>query len=217
MSQVQQWFEASTVISRNDMVLVVPKGNPKQVKSIEDLARPELRVGLAHPVNSALGALTDDSAEETAAARQGLRPRPEAPDRAHRRRPRPGEPAARRGAGPDRRLPQQRAEQPGKRREVSGHRRDGICPRRGHPALRGGQGLAAQVSHAAAAGGDPLARRRKRSFRQVGLPVDRGRRRRHERRHAGRPAPVHGRRGPAAPATGCFSPASARCWAPTSC
>jgi ABC-type molybdate transport system substrate-binding protein len=60
MSQVQQWFEASKVVSRNDMVLVVPKGNPAGVKSIKDLARPELRVGLAHPVNSALGALTDD-------------------------------------------------------------------------------------------------------------------------------------------------------------
>jgi len=60
MTQVQQWFEASKVISRNDMVLVVPKGNAAGVKSIADLARPELRVGLAHPVNSALGALTDD-------------------------------------------------------------------------------------------------------------------------------------------------------------
>lgn len=60
MKQVEQWFDASVVISRNDMVLVVPKGNPKQVRSIEDLARPELKVGLAHPVNSALGALTDD-------------------------------------------------------------------------------------------------------------------------------------------------------------
>ena len=30
MSKVQQWFEASTIISRNDMVLCVPKGNPKQ-------------------------------------------------------------------------------------------------------------------------------------------------------------------------------------------
>ncbi len=29
MNQVQQWFEASTIISRNDMVLVVPKGNPQ--------------------------------------------------------------------------------------------------------------------------------------------------------------------------------------------
>jgi ABC-type molybdate transport system substrate-binding protein len=60
MTQVQQWFEASTIISRNDMVLVVPKGNPKQVKAIEDLARPDLQVGLGHPQNSAMGALTDD-------------------------------------------------------------------------------------------------------------------------------------------------------------
>ena len=60
MNKVQQWFGASTLISRNDMVLCVPKGNPQGVKSIEDLARPELRVGLGHPVNSALGALTDD-------------------------------------------------------------------------------------------------------------------------------------------------------------
>ena len=59
MNMVQQWFGASTVISRNDMVLCVPKGNPKHVKSIEDLARLELRVGLGHR-NSALGALTDD-------------------------------------------------------------------------------------------------------------------------------------------------------------
>jgi molybdate transport system substrate-binding protein len=60
MSQVQRWFEASTIITRNDMVMVVPKGNPHKVKSIEALADPALRIGLAHPVNSALGALTDD-------------------------------------------------------------------------------------------------------------------------------------------------------------
>jgi len=60
MNNVQQWFEASKVISRNDMVLAVPKGNPKQIKSIEDLTRPELCVGLGHPKNSALGALTDE-------------------------------------------------------------------------------------------------------------------------------------------------------------
>ena len=60
MNKVQQWFEASTIISSNDMVLCVAKGNPKKVTSIEDLARPDLRVGLGHPVHSALGALTDD-------------------------------------------------------------------------------------------------------------------------------------------------------------
>jgi ABC-type molybdate transport system substrate-binding protein len=60
LRQVQQWFDSAKIVSRNDMVLVVPKGNPKAVKSIRDLARPELRVGLAHPVNSALGALADE-------------------------------------------------------------------------------------------------------------------------------------------------------------
>jgi len=60
MRMVEQWFEAARNISRNDMVLAVAKGNPKEVRSISDLARPDLRVGLAHPVNSALGALTDD-------------------------------------------------------------------------------------------------------------------------------------------------------------
>ena len=60
MRMVDQWFEAAKNVSRNDMVLAVAKGNPKEVRSIGDLARPDLRVGLAHPVNSALGALTDD-------------------------------------------------------------------------------------------------------------------------------------------------------------
>jgi len=60
MGMVQPWFEAAKDISRNDMVLVVAKGNPHRVRSIGDLARDDLRVGLAHPVNSALGALTDD-------------------------------------------------------------------------------------------------------------------------------------------------------------
>lgn len=59
MDMVQQWFEAGHKIARNDMVLAVAAGNPHRVRSAEDLARPELRVGLAHPQNSALGALTD--------------------------------------------------------------------------------------------------------------------------------------------------------------
>lgn len=60
MENVKQWFEASRVISRNDMVLAVAQGNPKNVKSVQDLARPELRAGLGHPQNSALGNLTDE-------------------------------------------------------------------------------------------------------------------------------------------------------------
>jgi molybdenum ABC transporter molybdate-binding protein len=78
MNMVQQWFEASTIITRNDMVLVVPKGNPNKVRSIEDLTRPELRIGLAHPVNSALGALTDDLLKKLK-----LHAKVYAPDRRH--------------------------------------------------------------------------------------------------------------------------------------
>ena len=40
-------------------MLIVPRGNPENVQSLADLTRPELRVGLAHPTNSALGKLTD--------------------------------------------------------------------------------------------------------------------------------------------------------------
>lgn len=60
MSKVQQWFEASVKISRNDIVMAVRRGNPHKVRSVEDLTRPELRIGLCHPTNSALGALCDD-------------------------------------------------------------------------------------------------------------------------------------------------------------
>jgi len=59
LAQVQERFDPPVELSRNPMVIVVPKGNPKGIKTLEDLARKGLRIGLAHPVNSALGALTD--------------------------------------------------------------------------------------------------------------------------------------------------------------
>ncbi|MCI0376462.1 MAG: substrate-binding domain-containing protein [Gemmataceae bacterium] len=60
LQEVQQWFEPGKVVASNDMALVVPKGNPKTIAGLEALTRPGLRVGLAHPQNSALGKLTDD-------------------------------------------------------------------------------------------------------------------------------------------------------------
>lgn len=59
MDSVQQWYDKPLVLSKNDMVLLVRRGNPKQVRSLEDLCRAELRIGLAHPTHSALGQLTD--------------------------------------------------------------------------------------------------------------------------------------------------------------
>jgi molybdenum ABC transporter molybdate-binding protein len=60
LDEVQQWFGDPVTVSRNDVVLVVRKGNPKGIESLADLSRPEVRVGLAHPKKAALGKLTED-------------------------------------------------------------------------------------------------------------------------------------------------------------
>jgi ABC-type molybdate transport system substrate-binding protein len=57
--QVRDWFETARVVLENDMVLIVPKGNPKGIESLNDLTRSDLRVGLPDPQNSALGNLID--------------------------------------------------------------------------------------------------------------------------------------------------------------
>ncbi|MEZ5326090.1 MAG: molybdate ABC transporter substrate-binding protein [Verrucomicrobiales bacterium] len=58
LNMVQDRFEAGTVVARNDMVILVPKGNTKGLHSLEDLAAPGLKLGIAHPEKSALGDLT---------------------------------------------------------------------------------------------------------------------------------------------------------------
>lgn len=67
MEQVQPFFLPPVTISRNDLILLVKKGNPHNIKSLADLTRPGLRVGLAHPEKAALGELTKQMLE-----RQGL-------------------------------------------------------------------------------------------------------------------------------------------------
>lgn len=58
MDQVADRFTPATPLTENDIVILVRKGNPMSVAALSDLARPDLHVGLAHPENSALGALT---------------------------------------------------------------------------------------------------------------------------------------------------------------
>ena len=60
MDMVQTHFHASTLISQNELVMIVRKGNPDEIQSLEDLVRDDIKIGLAHPKNSALGKLTDD-------------------------------------------------------------------------------------------------------------------------------------------------------------
>jgi molybdenum ABC transporter molybdate-binding protein len=60
MQMVQDRFEPAVDVSRNHVVLAVPRGNPKELTSLQDLARGGLKLGFAHPVNSALGKRTDE-------------------------------------------------------------------------------------------------------------------------------------------------------------
>ncbi|MBI1831643.1 MAG: molybdate ABC transporter substrate-binding protein, partial [Planctomycetes bacterium] len=61
MDQVNDRFENRTTISSNQLMIVVKKGNPHQVKELVDLAKPGLRVGVGHEQNCALGALTKET------------------------------------------------------------------------------------------------------------------------------------------------------------
>ncbi len=60
LEDVKDWFDAGVVVSKNDMVIIVQKGNPKNIQSLADLAKPDIKVGLCHPDKSALGKLADD-------------------------------------------------------------------------------------------------------------------------------------------------------------
>ncbi|MEI7728718.1 MAG: substrate-binding domain-containing protein [Verrucomicrobiota bacterium] len=58
MKSVQDLYHDSVTISENEILIIVPKGNPQKIQTVEDLTKPGLRLGLAHPEKSAMGALT---------------------------------------------------------------------------------------------------------------------------------------------------------------
>jgi molybdenum ABC transporter molybdate-binding protein len=58
MRQVTNLFSSALNVSRTAMVMLVPAGNPRNLRSLADLAQPGLRVGVANAEQSALGALT---------------------------------------------------------------------------------------------------------------------------------------------------------------
>jgi molybdenum ABC transporter molybdate-binding protein len=58
MDQVHDLFLRPVPVSNNRLVIVVPAGNPKGIHTLEDLAKPGLRVGIGHEKQCALGVLT---------------------------------------------------------------------------------------------------------------------------------------------------------------
>lgn len=58
MVQVQPKFTLPLTVAETDMIIIVEKGNPKNIKSVYDLAGENINIGIAHHEQSALGALT---------------------------------------------------------------------------------------------------------------------------------------------------------------
>lgn len=58
MDTVADLYISPRTLASNDIMIIVPKGNPKAIHTVADLTRGEPRLGLAHPEKSAMGALT---------------------------------------------------------------------------------------------------------------------------------------------------------------
>lgn len=61
MDQVRDLFDQPTVVSSNQLVIAVPKGNKHGLKTLKDLAKPGLKVGVGHEQQCALGAITKET------------------------------------------------------------------------------------------------------------------------------------------------------------
>ncbi len=55
---VAQHFPEAILLTESEIIIAVPKGNPKGVKTLADLAQPGLRVGLCNAEQSTLGFMT---------------------------------------------------------------------------------------------------------------------------------------------------------------
>jgi molybdenum ABC transporter molybdate-binding protein len=61
MGEVADLFRKPEVISSNQLVIAVPKGNPAGLKELTDLGKAGLRVGVGHEQQCALGAITKET------------------------------------------------------------------------------------------------------------------------------------------------------------
>src|SRR5439155_10656852 len=58
MDQVSDLFLDAMDVSQNQLVILVHKGNPRGIRSLGDLAQKDLKVGVGHEKQCALGVLT---------------------------------------------------------------------------------------------------------------------------------------------------------------
>ena len=65
MNQVNDLFLEPVSVSQNELVILVPKGNPEKITGLRDLARNDLRVGIGHEKQCAMGWLTQNTLKES--------------------------------------------------------------------------------------------------------------------------------------------------------
>jgi ABC-type molybdate transport system substrate-binding protein len=65
MTQVRPLFPSSVDVSQNELVIMVKKGNPLGIKSLKDLTKPDLRVGIGHEKQCAMGWITQRTFDES--------------------------------------------------------------------------------------------------------------------------------------------------------
>jgi len=64
MNQAKKWFSNPIDVSQNELVILVKKGNPHNIRSLRDLGREGLRVGVGHEKQCAMGWLTQNTFRE---------------------------------------------------------------------------------------------------------------------------------------------------------
>src|SRR5262249_28455646 len=64
MEQVHDLFVDAVDVSTNQLVILVPRDNPHDIKSLKDLGKPGLRVGIGHEKQCALGVLTQQTLKQ---------------------------------------------------------------------------------------------------------------------------------------------------------
>jgi ABC-type molybdate transport system substrate-binding protein len=65
MDQVRELFPDAEDVSQNELVILMQKGNPHNIRSLKDLTRPGLRVGIGHEKQCAMGWLTQRTFDES--------------------------------------------------------------------------------------------------------------------------------------------------------
>ncbi len=65
MKQMQELFPDPVNVSENELVILVHKGNPQGIASLQDLTKPGLRVGIGHEKQCAMGWITQKTFDES--------------------------------------------------------------------------------------------------------------------------------------------------------